>query len=196
MPSLFQENRITYIKYSEALLDQRCALEAIRAIAYRFTDNPTKQELRYTCNVATVTLHFIESLQSITKTEQSSGTQNTTGHSERRALAKAINKAIDLQIGVFKGLFKINNTNLVSSEELNRFKIALKTVSSITVYTERVPCTKSRQGIEPCDIFFAKLFEGINYNLSSTKKSFKTINNHTIYLNNLIANSVSSPLNL
>lgn len=163
MPSLYQENRITYIKYSEALFDQRCSLEATKAIAYRFTDNPTKKELRYTCNVATVTLHFIEGLESITETEQSSGTQNTTGHSERRALAKAINKAIDLRVGEFKGLFKINNTSLVSSEELNRFKSALKSVSSITVYTERVPCTKSRQeGIEPCDIFFAKLFEGVN----------------------------------
>ena len=85
------------------------------------------------------------------------------GHSERRSLAIAINQAIKEGITGFAGRPEIKNTTMPSPDELKSFKEALQSLNLIKIYTERIPCGRPKESEQPCDLFFAELFQKINY---------------------------------
>jgi|GEM_PF-1498310 hypothetical protein len=156
-PSLAASNRTVHVQYTVALSNKYCAEEAEKALLHRC--NPSKP-IPVEENVATVTLYFSTG-RKISKTIESGGC-GIKGHSERRALALAINESIEQKIEPFIGITKIIDTLRPDPSEFEKYKLALSSLSKIVVYTERVPCTiDGRDGTEQCDKFFAKLFEGI-----------------------------------
>ena len=146
------------IEYVKALFNENCNLQAMNALQYRKTNHVSIEK-----NVSNVTLEFSTD-RLISVSAQSSGANTVLGHSERVALVKALNKAIADKMELFTDHQPISNTQFPPIEELNQFKSVLQSLKKITIYTERMPCTRDgRDGSEQCDIFFAKLFENVNY---------------------------------
>lgn len=156
--SIKESGHSQQIEYVKALFSEDCNLEATAALNYREINNVSIEK-----NVSTVTLEF-NTGELISISAQSSGGNTVLGHSERVALAQAINKAITDGMDLVSGCQLISNIRLPPIEELNSFKSILQSLKKIKIYTERMPCTRNgRDGSEQCDIFFAKLFENVNY---------------------------------
>lgn len=159
MISIKDSGRSNQIKYVTALFDENCKLQAIETLRYRNINKVSIDK-----NVSTVTLEFATDQPPISITAQSSGGRTVKGHSERVALAKAINKAIKDGIEPFINRATFKDEKLPEPTEFDLFKDILKSLVKITIYTERMPCTRDgADGSEQCDKFFAKLFEGVNY---------------------------------
>lgn len=159
MISVKDSGRSNQIKYVTALFDENCKLQAIETLRYRNINKVSIDK-----NVSTVTLEFATDQLPISITAQSSGGRTVKGHSERVALAKAINKAIKDGIEPFINRATFKDEKLPEPTEFDLFKDILKSLAKITIYTERMPCTRDgADGSEQCDKFFAKLFEGVNY---------------------------------
>jgi len=156
--------RKTEISYSDALNNEACHKEATASILHRLSSHEGINKTQN--NIATVTLTFPANAPvpevNIQMTVESAG-RGLLGHSERRALALAINWAIDNQVKEFSGLRKFVNTINPASEEFEAYKEVLKSLKEIRFYTERVPCTRSIRPNDSCDVFFSKLLEGGNY---------------------------------
>ena len=111
-------------------------------------------------NVATFMLDFKDG-RAILKTVESSGTRDLRGHSERRALAIAINEAIKNNLGLFSHQQPINNIFMPEPSEFERFKIALQALKSVQLYTERIPCNLVTAEIPGCQQFFSALLQNV-----------------------------------
>jgi hypothetical protein len=157
--SIASSGRSHQQEYVKALFNEDCKSEVIGALLYRFNlQNKVTKEI----NIATITLEFALG-EKISSTTRSSG-RGIKGHSERLALAIAINEAIFKELEQFKGLPIIENTVNPDPTIFYSYTEALKSLTKVKVYTERSPCTRDGQdGTEQCDKFFAKLFENVNY---------------------------------
>lgn len=172
--------------YLDAVVSQECGLEACEVLNYRLT----MVDIAPGQNVAAISLFFSDD-STVIKTQESSGTKILKGHSERRALALAINESIDRQLGMFKGMIKITNCTQVEPDELMRFQYALSQLKKITIYTERVPCSKpDNAGNDSCDKFFANLFKRPNYQFYySVELGYKMIEDLKEQVSTCLANT-------
>lgn len=155
-------NKKIHIVYINTINDDsQCRDEAFETILYRLKNNIHSYH-----NVATITLNIPADGPipqfNIQVTKESAG-RGLPGHSERRALALAINKAIEAKVKGFVALPPINNTIAPEPEEFDKYKEALKNLTEIKFYSERIPCARDYGRYESCDKFFSHLLEGSNY---------------------------------
>jgi hypothetical protein len=148
--------------YHKALLSPFCGEESKETLNHRKKSNDPNCDR----NVATVTLKFNEI--TIMEAAISSGEFNFDGHSERRALAIAINKAIEKPLPGFVGLQKFSDTLNPPAKEFEKFKGALQSLNSITIFTEREPCSKPKATPLRCKQFLENILLNTNYNVYSS----------------------------
>ena len=116
-------------------------------------------------NVATVELSFSDGKPPIQCSSVSipNGQGNTEGHSERRALALAINQAIKDNRTGFAGLPSINfsSKGIPDFTSAKKQLEALKATRNIQVFTERAPCLQGTP--DSCAIFLNTILTGTNH---------------------------------
>lgn len=149
----------TQINYEDAIAEQsNCVNEAQATLLERRSglERNLREPLvnNFLNNIATITFEFSDGYK-ITQTAQSAGAGTAqTGHSERIALATAINEAIDRDRLEFKNLPKIELASLARPEIFNHYRDVLNNLQFVRCYTERQPCT---YGVLSCEKFFSRI---------------------------------------